>query len=329
MTGYSHLIDVAFYVALFTIIGLAITFSLLFFLYARYKKKHILYGHEDEKLLKELKRKYKHILSKDDHDLIDTYNDDDKYQLEYANIVKNVETFLYNHPEVEKKDKIRLAKLLNLDEEKEKRRKKRSRIYTIIFSSIFVLIIILIASFKLNGESFYLGDETYIVIKTGSMETVNEKNKYIKENNLNNQITQFSLIGLKKIKEEDIKVYDVVGFKNDEGDIIVHRIIRINYNSEENKNYYTFQGDANSSSNKYELAVSYDKFVGKYTGFNNYGLGVLITYLKSSAGIVALSSCIFFLVTFNYSEDAIDKEYKKRFKYVADVYDNNKKLGVN
>lgn len=328
MTGSSRLIDVAFYVALFTIIGLAITFSLLFFLYARYKKKHIKYGHEDEKLLKELKRKYKNILSKDDHDLIDTYNDDSKYQLEYADRVKNVETFLYYHPDVEKKDKVRLAKLLNLDEEKEKRRKKRSRIYTIIFSSIFIVIIILIASFKFNGECFYLGDETYIVIKTGSMETVNDKNTYIKENNLKNQITQFSLIALKKIKEEDIKVYDVVGFKNDEGDIIVHRIIRINYNSEENKNYYTFQGDANSASNKYELAVSYDKFVGKYTGFNNYGLGVLITYLKSSAGIVALCSCIFFLITFNYSEDAIDKEYKKRFRYVADVYDKDKDLGA-
>ena len=64
MSGSGRLIEVAFYVALFTIIGLAIIFSLLFFLYAMYKKRHIRYGHEDEKILISLKKKYKKKLLK-------------------------------------------------------------------------------------------------------------------------------------------------------------------------------------------------------------------------------------------------------------------------
>lgn len=330
MSGSSRLIEVAFYVALFTIIGLAITFSLLFFLYAMYKKRHIRYGHEDEKILISLKKKYKKKLLASDNEFIDAYcSSSDKHQLEYSNKVHNVETYVYLHPFNKDASRTKMSDLIELSEEKEIKKKKISKVFSIIFSVLLLVLIGFIVSYKLNGDLFYIGDSTYLVIQTGSMEKANEKNAYLKDNNLNNQITQFSMIGLNKINEEDIKVYDVIGFKDEKGDIIVHRLIRINHNTEENKNYYTFRGDANSSSASYELAVTYDKMVGRFDGTENYGLGVLVTYLKSSAGIVALASAIVFILSFNMSEDSIDKEYKKRFKYIAKLYDESGDIGVH
>ncbi len=327
MEGYNQLIEIVFYVALLTIIGLAITFTILFILYASYKKKHIKYGHEDEKLLKELIIKYKHLFKGEKFDISTDKVNSTNNEIKCISKIRNVETYLYYHPDIEDKDKRRLAKVLNIEDMKDKKRKKISYIFSFTFLFIFTLLFSFIISFKVQNDAFFIGDKTYIVIKTGSMEEANEKNTYIKENNLNNQINRFSLISIQKIDEKKLNLYDVVAFKNDEGEIIVHRLVRINYNSAENKNYYTFQGDANTSSAKYEIAVHYEDIIGRYTGFNNFGLGVLITYLKSSAGIVALSSCFIFLIAFNISESSIEKEYKLRFKEVANTYDNKKIIG--
>ena len=62
MNGQEILGNVAFYVSIAVVIGMAIMFSILFAIYGYYKIKHINYGHEDAQLEKTLRNRYKEIM---------------------------------------------------------------------------------------------------------------------------------------------------------------------------------------------------------------------------------------------------------------------------
>ncbi len=320
MSGSNKLIEIAFYVSLFVIIGLAITFSILFTIYAIYKKKNISNGHEDDKLLGVLKKKYRKQL-KENRD-ISSYNA--KLKEEAATGYKqlptlgNVETYVLSK-DAEELEKYKLVTLIKKDEEKSKRRGRIIKVFSVFLYAIVFAFIGFIAFYKLNNETFYFDDTTYMVIQTGSMESINSNNDYIKKNNLTDQITQFSMIGIKKVEDKDVNLYDILAFKNTNNETIVHRVININVRND--TYYFTFRGDANSATSSSEMAITIDRVLGRYTGFQNYGLGVATTYFKSSAGIVAIASAFAFLCAFDASENSIDREYKRRFLYVANKYD--------
>lgn len=325
MTESKNLIEIAFYVSLFTIIALALTFSILFALYAIYKKKHIKYGHEDDKLYETLRKKYHKEFKENDKILEKNAKirrlKRDKWE-EISSVGKDdVVTYLYHDGDLEEKERKKIVDLIKQDEKKSKIREGFGRAFSVLLYAIVIFLIGFVVYFNVNGENFYFGKTTYMVIQTGSMETVNTNNAYVSKNNLKNQISQFSLIGVDKVEEKDIQLYDVLAFKNSENITIVHRLINVNV--KDGVTYYTFRGDANSSSDISEMAITADKIIGKYNGFNNFGLGVTITYFKSTAGIVALASVAVFMITFDSSEEVIDKEYKKRFLVVASYYDED------
>lgn len=281
----SHkLLQVVFYVSLIVIVILAISFSLLFFLYSLYKRKHISYGHEDEKILMNLKKKY-HI------------KEDDK-ETKMVSCIKNEE-------------------------------KKTNILWYIekVVSGVLLVLLMSVIGFlfayQVNNNIFFFGDTGFLVIQTGSMEKPYEGNAYIKEHNLTNQIEQFSMIGITKVDPSDIKLYDVVCFKNVNNDVIVHRVVNITYSN--NEYIFTLKGDANTASNVWETNVKESDIIGRYNGFNNYGLGVLTTYLKSSSGVLALVSATIFIISFEGSEEYIEREYKLRRMTLAKEYDEGNK----
>ena len=213
-------------------------------------------------------------------------------------------------------------KLVDLMKKQEKKNFAFNIVGKVVSKILFVLLAILVVislAYKANGNQFFFGNTTYLVIQTSSMESVNDTNTYIKENKLDNQIIQYSMVGIEKVDEKDINVYDILAFTNTDGDIIVHRVIRIN--STNGVTTYTLRGDANNASNSYELSVNYSQVVGRYNGYNSYGLGVATTYFKSTAGIVALVSALVFLVLFDISESLIDDDYETRKLIVAKKYD--------
>ncbi len=294
-SGSHRLIEIVFYVALIVVICLAISFSLLFGLYGFYKRKHIKYGHEDEKIIGELTKKYRRQLSSSG-DISGSDKDDDEPKTLTA-CIKN-------------------------DENKSVNKKIASGIFAGFFYLLVAVMGVYIITFKVSGDNFFIGNNTYFVIQTGSMEEPYEGNTYIKENNLTDQITQYSMIGIEKVEAKDIELYDVVAFKNSSGDVIVHRVIKITM--VDDTYVFTMRGDANTGSNIWETAVQDYQIIGRYNGFQNYGLGIAITYFKSSAGIVALLSTLTFLIVFEISEDKIDKEYSSRSLVLAEEYDNKK-----
>ena len=74
----------------------------------------------------------------------------------------------------------------------------------------------------------------------------------------------------------------------------------------------------NSSSLSFETKITLDDIVGKYNGYQNYGLGVAFFYLQSNIGIVAIISAMLFVIAFDFSEGKIEKAYDKRSEYILE-----------
>ena len=86
-------------------------------------------------------------------------------------------------------------------------------IFNIFLCAIFVLIFILSIYIKCTEDTFFDDLPTYRVVLTTSMESKNKENKYLFENNLNDQLSAFDLITTYKVpNEEDLKLYDILSY---------------------------------------------------------------------------------------------------------------------
>lgn len=333
MSGQEILSNLAFIVSICVVIGIALTFSILFSIYGFYKIKHISYGHEDKKLEEYLRIKYREIIKRRSDELLNVKDVEHYKKVEEPDYVlvqnlKNVKTFtLVGEKEVEIPQKP--TTVIEAIFETKKKQKKRVIISNTLFCIFYAIILIMLGvsiGFRLNGQQLFFGNTTLVAIYTGSMETANiTNNTYLEENGLlgpENRIIQYSLIGLNKLNDPaDMKLYDIYGFKNSEGTLIVHRLIRIYTNTSSGETYYTFRGDANSASLSYEITVKYDQIVGVYNGFQNTTLGITLIYLQSNIGLIAIISAFVFLATYQSTEHFIDLAYDKRSQAIAKQID--------
>lgn len=188
----------------------------------------------------------------------------------------------------------------------EKRKKSKShKIFKIVTNVLsYTLIALLGVSFifsligKVAGEAIPFGNNGLIAVSTGSMSEKNSKNSYLIQNNLNDQIQTFDLIGINKVKNKDeLKLYDIICFKAKNGDNIIHRIIEIT-----DQGYIT-QGDANAYSDVgtlYDSYLSFNKVLGKYNGFKIPVVGMFVVFLQSISGMLTIASLIYCLFMFDH-----------------------------
>ena len=193
-----------------------------------------------------------------------------------------------------------------------------------IFLDVFFIVIFLgILGFniysKVTNSLYSISGTTYITIATGSMATKNEENTYLTMNSLDNQIKQFSLIELDKVEDtSNLKVYGIYAYKNEDNQLIVHRIIK----SEviDNEVYYTFRGDANPKSDYF--LVNAKDVLYEYSGYQNVPLGYFLSFLGSIVGITALIYIVIALSFNDYFD--IKKEAKYRVGLMDYLNDLNK-----
>ena len=223
MNGQELLGNVAFYVSIAVIIGIAIMFSVLFCIYGFYKIKHIKYGHEDEKIEKTLRSRYKEIIKRradEDLKISDVEHFEKVNEPDYVMIqnLENVKTFTLvgtKETDVPKEPTSVLEAIL----EEKKKSKKWTIVSNVFFGIFYALLLILLGiaiAFRVTNQTLYIGNTTLVAIHTGSMETVNQDNGYIFENGLEgqeNRIVQYSLISLNKVDSpDDLKLYNIYGY---------------------------------------------------------------------------------------------------------------------
>lgn len=195
--------------------------------------------------------------------------------------------------------------------------RKKERIIRIVTDIILAILLIFVGgltifSFVLRGkgEQVYFGDTAYLTVLTSSMQTKNDYNPYLKENDDGVRIHQYALIGVDKVDYADLEAGDIIAFKYEGDTIYVHRIVSVRERNGER--LFTTMGDANSVSSAMETDISADRIVGVFNGYHKGYLGVLLIYMRSDIGIVALVFAFLLLAVIDSAEVIITRSYEKR-----------------
>ena len=180
-----------------------------------------------------------------------------------------------------------------------------------VFALIIVIFSISLYS-RFSGNAIPFGNSSLIVIASGSMSEKNEDNTYL--SSIDNQFNTYDIIGITRYENQnDIELYDVVAFKNEEGTTIVHRIIEIlDDNGEE---VYITRGDSNNTSDngvQYEDYLRYENIVGYYNGTRIQSIGIFIVFLQSNAGIITIVAIAYCLFMFDYYSNRYEKAVEDR-----------------
>ena len=147
------------------------------------------------------------------------------------------------------------------------------------------------------------------VVNSNSMSCKSEKNAYLYENELNDQIKRFDIIFLSEMpKDTDIKLYDIVAYETVEGFLIIHRIIGIS--EESDKRTYILRGDANPYSDPIEII--YYQMKGIYKGKRIAHIGSFIIFLQTPVGWLCIISIVFCTIALPIVRRKIQKAVDKR-----------------
>lgn len=150
------------------------------------------------------------------------------------------------------------------------------------------------------------------VVKSPSMSKKDEFNKYLVENDLNDQIQMFDLIMVSPLpKESELKLYDIVVYEVD-GQMVVHRIIDIKEPDEKHsERQFLLRGDANRYSDKFP--VLYSQMRGIYTGKKVSYIGSFVIFMNSPAGWLCILLVVVVCIAYPFIDKKLKKEIDLRF----------------
>ena len=206
--------------------------------------------------------------------------------------------------------------------EKSAEYKRRKNIISIIKTILFVLfLVIIIPVFIFSLITRFAGDKpvlgkSFMVVATGSMSEKNETNKYLVENDLNDQFGQFSIIILERVDSpEDLKKYDVIAYRNNDGVNIIHRIVDISGFGEEMR--YITRGDANNNADTYRPYFS--DVIGVYRGQHVESVGIIVMFMQSYSGMITVVALLYCMIMIDVIYRKIVKCEEARRDMLLDV----------
>ncbi len=185
------------------------------------------------------------------------------------------------------------------------------KIVLVALSVLAAVVFFLSLDVKIN-EKKPVGRYAVKVVKSSSMSKKDESNKYLDENNLNDQIQMFDLIGVSPLPQEsELKLYDIVIYETD-GQMIVHRIVDIKEPDETHpERRFVLRGDANRYSDKFP--VSYSQMKGIYTGKKVPYIGSFVIFMNSPAGWLCVLLVVVVCMAYPFIDRKLKKETDSRF----------------
>lgn len=224
-----------------------------------------------------------------------------------------------------KKDIALIDEYLKSQQPKEKKKKKAISIVKSVFFYLALVIIVplFIASIvhRIQGNTLMIHNSGIMVVTSGSMSEKNSANDYLITNHLDNQFKTYDIIVLEKVKKpEQLKLYDVIAYRNNKGVNIIHRIVEIHENGS-----FTTRGDANSESDLYHPTIN--DVIGKYSNKKIPFIGMFVLFFQSYPGIITIVALIYCLIMFDrYSTKYINAQ-EKRLQFLQEIIDYTKDLG--
>ena len=203
------------------------------------------------------------------------------------------------------------------DFEKKKTAKYKAMLWTgRILSLVVCLVFAATFAFSLylrTKENEPIGEIPALkVVRSSSMEEKNENNKYLFENDLNNQFPMFSVVVCEQLPaEEDLQKFDIVVYQYNDM-YIIHRIIAIEEPNEDhpNERYFLLRGDSVEYSDKFP--VRYSQMLGIYRGTNIPFVGSFIMFLQSPAGAMCMLLIAFAIIIAPIAESILEKARRAR-----------------
>lgn len=206
-----------------------------------------------------------------------------------------------------------------LEKKKKKKESKTKKIVKKVVSYVVLSVLVVFLGLsiysKANNDVMLFGNSALLTVASGSMSYKNEENTYLDFNNLDDQFQTYDVIQIEKVKEEDLKLYDVIAFKNDENKIIIHRIIKIESDVLGVK--YTTRGDANNLSD--EFNPRFENIIGRYTGRRVPIVGIFVLFLQSYSGMVTVVALLYCIYMFDKNYSKLKKNCDDRLNLLLDI----------
>jgi hypothetical protein len=210
-------------------------------------------------------------------------------------------------------------------QEQEKKKHQKSNKYAKIIDYVVSGIVCLVFVVMLIGATVIRCTEnsccgflpTYRVVRTGSMANKHPQNKYLEQEDLNDQIQTFDLVRTEKLPDEmDLELYDIVVYEVD-GMLVIHRIVEIEEPNEEHPDcrFFRLQGDASETPDRFP--VRYEQMKGIYYGDRTPFIGSFILFMQSPAGWLCTLLIVGAMIAAPIMDRKLAKERAARYALIA------------
>jgi len=193
------------------------------------------------------------------------------------------------------------------------------KIVPIVLCTLLSVVFIFSAYTSLFGDGLVKNIPAVKVVASPSMSSKYEKNKYLFDNKLDNQIDTYDLIVLHQLpKEEDLKLYDIVVYEV-EGYMLVHRIVGIEEPNEKhpNERHFLLQGDAVQYPDRFP--VRYSQMRSIYRGERVPCVGSFVYFMQSPAGILCFILIVFATIALPIIEKKINGARSERYQLILSL----------
>lgn len=188
-----------------------------------------------------------------------------------------------------------------------------ARVISIVFCAFLCIVFVIVGISSCIGDTAVKKIPAIKVIASTSMSEKYENNKYLFDNDLNDQLQLFDVVILHELpKEEDIELYDIVVYQHISGPLLIHRIIGIEEPNEEHpdERYFLLQGDAVHYPDSFP--VRYEQMRSIYKGEKIPNVGSFVYFMQSPAGIICLILIVLSMVLMPIADKIVlDAEYDR------------------
>ena len=224
-------------------------------------------------------------------------------------------------------------KLTRLGTEDEKikteylKQKKGTKVWNVLDKVVSV--VLLIAMCAVFAFSVYMnattdkapnGIPSLKVVKSPSMSFVHEDNTYLTENGITDQIQTFDIVVTRHLPNEyELKLYDIILYENDNGMMVIHRIVGIEEPTENHPDcrHFVLQGDANAYPDK--IPVYYSQMRGIYRGERVPFVGSFVLFMQSPAGVMCILLVLIGFIAAPIMEKSIEKQKRLRLEIIGAI----------
>ena len=187
------------------------------------------------------------------------------------------------------------------------------RVMSIVLCAFLCILFVLVGISSCIGDTNVKSLPAIKVVASTSMSSKYENNKYLFENDLNDQLQLFDVVILRELPdEEDLQLYDIVVYEHVSGALLIHRIVGIEEpnDSHPDERHFLLQGDAVHYTDTFPVRYSQMKSI--YKGERIPNVGSFVYFMQSPTGIICLILIVVSMILMPIADNFVqDAEYSR------------------